>query len=70
VESYREGSRLFAGLAFLLGGAERLRQAMADWYRANAGGFVTTDGLERHLTDTAGVDVGPLFRRYVHGCDR
>jgi hypothetical protein len=69
VESYREGSRLFAGLAFLLGGAERLRQAMADWYRANAGGFVTTDGLERHLSTASGLDVGPWFQRYVHGFD-
>jgi hypothetical protein len=69
VESYREGSHLFAGLAFLMGGADRLRQAMADWYRANAGGFVTTDGLERHLSKTSGVDVGPWFQRYVHGLD-
>jgi hypothetical protein len=67
VESYREGSRLFAGLAFLMGGADRLREAMAGWYRANAGDFVTTDGLERHLTGAAAVDVGPWFRRYVHG---
>ena len=69
VESYREGSRLFAGLAFLVGGADRLRHAMAAWYRANAGGFVTTDGLQRHLTETSGIDVGPWFRRYVHGLD-
>jgi len=69
VEAYRDGSRLFAGLAFLTGGADRLRQAMADWYRAKAGGFVTTDGLERHLTRAAAVDVGPWFRRYVHGLD-
>jgi hypothetical protein len=43
---------------------------MADWYRANAGGFVTTDGLERHLSTASGLDVGPWFQRYVHGFDR
>jgi hypothetical protein len=67
VESYREGARLFAGLAHLLGGAGRLRSAMAAWYRANAGGLVTTDGLQRHLSGWSGVDVGPWFARYVHG---
>jgi hypothetical protein len=67
VESYREGARLFAGLAYLMGGADRLRKAMAAWYRANAGGFVTTDGLERHLSKASGINVGPWFRRYVHG---
>jgi hypothetical protein len=40
---------------------------MADWYRANAGGLVSTDGLEAHLTGWSGVDVGPWFARYVHG---
>ncbi|HSS08848.1 MAG TPA: hypothetical protein VLL25_03130 [Acidimicrobiales bacterium] len=70
VESYREGWRLFAGLAHLLGGADRLRQAMAVWYRGKAGGFVTTAGLEQHLTAYSGIDVGPWFRRYVHGSTR
>lgn len=66
VEAYRGGSRLMAGIAFLLGGAPQLRSALADWYRANAGGFVTTDSLERHLEARA-EGVTPLFRRYVHG---
>ncbi len=66
-ESYREGARLFAGLAHLLGGGYRLRSAMAAWYRAHVGRLVTTDCLERHLRDWSGVDVGPWFRRYVHG---
>jgi hypothetical protein len=61
IESYKEGSRLFAGIAHLLGGAPQLRQAMAEWYQANAGGFVTTADLERHLGTSA------LFGRYVHG---
>jgi hypothetical protein len=69
VESYREGARLFAGISHLLGGPDRLRRAMAAWYQANAGDFVATDGLERHLTDYSGIDVGPWFRRYVHGLD-
>ncbi|MGI8491819.1 MAG: hypothetical protein ACR2NJ_03530, partial [Acidimicrobiales bacterium] len=66
-ESYAGGSRLFAGLAHLLGGAGRLRSAMAAWYQANAGGLVTTDGLEDHLRSWSGADVGPWFDRYVHG---
>jgi len=67
IESYRDGARLFAGLAHLLGGADRMRQSMADWYRAHAGGFVSTNGLQNHLTEWSGVDVGPWFERYVHG---
>jgi hypothetical protein len=66
-EAYTEGSRLFSGLAALLGGADRLRAAMADWYRANAGGLVTTDGLAAHLKAWSSVDIGPWWARYVHG---
>jgi hypothetical protein len=66
-DSYRAGARLFAGLAHLIGGANRLRSAMAAWYQANAGGLVTTADLERHLTAWSGVDVSPWFKRYVHG---
>ena len=40
---------------------------MGAWYRANAGGFVTTDGLAAHLTSWSGVDVAPWFDRYVYG---
>jgi hypothetical protein len=67
VESYSHGARLFAGLAHLFGGAEQLRAAMADWYRANAGGLITTDGLAAHLRLWSGVDIGPWWARYVHG---
>jgi hypothetical protein len=66
VESYQEGSRLFAGIAHLLGGAPQLRTAMAEWYRENAGGFVTTDSLEHHLNERAR-GVTALFKRYVYG---
>ena len=66
VESYQQGSRLFAGIAHLLGGAPQLRAAMADWYQAHAGGFVTTADLEHHLSErSAGVPA--LFSRYVRG---
>lgn len=67
VESYGHGARLFAGLAHLLGGPDRLRAAMADWYHANAGSLVTTDGLATHLKLWSGVDIGPWWARYVHG---
>jgi hypothetical protein len=66
-EAYTAGARLFAGMAELLGGAERLRAAMGAWYRANAGGFVTTAGLADHLSQRTGVDITPWWRRYVHG---
>jgi hypothetical protein len=67
IEAYQQGSRLFSGMAALLGGPHRLRAAMADWYRANAGGLVTTDGLAAHLKAWSGVDIGPWWARYVHG---
>lgn len=69
IESYKEGSRLFAGLAFLLGGAPQMRQAMAEWYQDHAGGFVTTENLEHHLTLRA-EGASALFARYVHGAGR
>lgn len=67
VEAYTKGAELFAGLAHLFGGADRLRSAMADWYRANAGKLVTTDGLGAHLRLWSGVDIDPWWARYVHG---
>ncbi len=66
IESYKEGSRLFAGIAHVLGGAPQMRAAMAAWYQDHAGGFVTTEGLERHLSQRAD-GVSALFERYVHG---
>ncbi|HEX6394949.1 MAG TPA: hypothetical protein VFZ97_16055 [Acidimicrobiales bacterium] len=66
-ESYTEGYRLFAGLAHLFGGADRLRQAMSEWYRVNAGKSATTDGLAAHLTAWSGIDISPWWARYVHG---
>jgi hypothetical protein len=66
VESYKEGARMFAGVAFLLGGAPEMRSAMAAWYGNHAGGFVSTENLERHLSERA-AGVSALFARYVHG---
>jgi aminopeptidase N len=66
-EAYTDGPRLFAGLAYLFGGAERLRAAMAEWYQVNAGRLVTTDGLAAHLKSWSGVDISPWWGRYVHG---
>ena len=65
--AYDEGARLFAGIAYLLGGAGQLRAAMADWYQHHAGGFVTTAGLMDQLSQAAGKDLTPWFDRYVYG---
>jgi hypothetical protein len=65
--SYASGARLFAGVAHLLGGADRLRSAMADLYTANRGGLVTTEGLLTHLQPGTEIDLGPWWDRYVHG---
>ncbi|HLI53894.1 MAG TPA: hypothetical protein VKU88_06200 [Acidimicrobiales bacterium] len=69
-EAYTAGARLFAGLAHLLGGPDRLRAAMADWYRSNAGRLATTDGLAAHLRTWSDVDISPWWARYVHGRGR
>jgi hypothetical protein len=66
-ESYDVGARLFAALAAAFGGAPQLRSAMAAWYAANAGGLVTTDGLQAHLQSWSGAEIGGLWARYVHG---
>ena len=65
--SYGKGSRLFAGIAAMAGGADPLFEAMAAFYRANAGGFMSTDELERHLSVALGVELKPWFGRYVRG---
>ncbi|MDQ6784150.1 MAG: hypothetical protein M3063_12075 [Actinomycetota bacterium] len=65
--SYAAGSRLFSGMAALLGGPDRLRSAMAGFYVAHRGGLVTTDDLQRHLQRHTEVDIDPWWTRYVHG---
>jgi hypothetical protein len=67
LEAYSRGAELFAGVAHLMGGADRLRAGMADWYRDNAGRLVTTDGLVDHLGRYSGIDLSPWWDRYVHG---
>jgi hypothetical protein len=66
-EAYGQGARLFAAVATMVGGPARLRSAMAALYLQSAGGFVSTEGLRRHLEGWAGVDLGPLWDRIVHG---
>ncbi len=65
--SYGAGSRLFSSMAAHLGGADRMRSAMAAFYRRHRGGLVTTDELQRHLQSCTGVDLDPWWARYVHG---
>lgn len=67
VEAYTVGARVFAAVADRIGGADRLRSAMAAWYAANAGGFDSTDGLLAHLQRWSGADLADLWDRYVHG---
>lgn len=67
MESYASGSRMFAGMAAILGGPDRLRSAMAGFYAAHRGGLVTTDDLQRHLQRLTDVDIDPWWARYVHG---
>jgi hypothetical protein len=66
-QSYASGSRLFAGMAAILGGPDRLRHAMAGFYAAHRGGLVTTDDLQGHLQGHTDVDLAPWWDRYVHG---
>jgi aminopeptidase N len=64
--AYRMGYRLFAGLAHL-SSTDAVQDAMAQLYRERAGGFVSTDDLGRHLSESLGIDVGPWWDRYVWG---
>jgi hypothetical protein len=66
-ESYGEGAAVFAAVAHALGGADRLRSAMAAWYAANAGGASDTEDLQASLEQWSGLGLGSLFDRYVHG---
>ncbi len=67
IAAYTDGVRLFAGLAYLFGGSDRLRTAMAEWYQLNSGRSATTDGLAAHLEAWSGIDISPWWARYVHG---
>jgi hypothetical protein len=69
-EAYSVGARLFAGIADVLG-VDGLCDTMGALYRERAGGFVSTDELEAHLTSAAGGDdsIHRAFRRWVHGHD-
>jgi hypothetical protein len=65
--SYSTGFRLFADLAHRGGGADAVLDALATFFSVNAGGFVSTAGLEAHLAATLGVEVAPWWDRYVRG---
>ncbi|MEZ5356923.1 MAG: hypothetical protein R2762_30150 [Bryobacteraceae bacterium] len=65
-EAYREGVRMFQGIAHLLGSAKKLHRAMRAFYKANAPGFVTTAELEAHLSPLH-PDVHRAFARFVYG---
>ena len=64
--SYRQGARLFAGIAHILGGAAPLQAAMREFYLEHKGELVTTQQLEEHLVAKSG-RIRPLFARYVYG---
>ncbi|MEZ5400356.1 MAG: hypothetical protein R2729_11860 [Bryobacteraceae bacterium] len=68
-ESYREGVRLFQGLAHLFGGSKKLHKAMRAFYKANAPGFVTTAALEEHLAERSPL-TRAAFARFVRGSVR
>ncbi len=67
IESYRLGSRFFAGVAARLG-VDRLQQIMREFYRLHAPGLITTAQLEAHILDRANDDViHRAFARWVYG---
>ncbi len=67
IESYRLGSRFFAGVAARLG-VERLQQIMREFYRLRAPGLITTAQLEAHILDRTNDDViHRAFARWVYG---
>ncbi len=65
-ESYREGVRLFAGIAHLLGSSAKLHKLMCAFYKANAPGFVSTAALQQHLC-AANPQIESAFARFVYG---
>ena len=67
IESYRLGSRFFAGVAARLG-VDRLQQIMREFYRLHAPGLITTAQLEAHILDRTNDDViHRAFARWVYG---
>ena len=66
-EAYPGGGRLLAGVAHLMGGAPRLRAALADWHQMLAGSGATTEDLAAHLGRWCGRDLSPWWDRYVYG---
>ena len=67
--AYRDGSRLFGGLAAMTG-HEPLLRAMGRFFRARRRTCVSTAELEEHLVlETGTVTVVDAFHRFVYGFD-
>ncbi|MFD6393324.1 hypothetical protein [Nocardia sp. NPDC060259] len=67
VTSYDVGSRVFRGIAALMG-ADRLRAAMRELYEAQRRNSVSTPALESHLIAKSGVaEIVDVFHRFVYG---
>jgi len=65
--SYEAGSRVFRGIASLVGAA-RLQAAMRDLYRTRHGMSISTPMLESHLiVSTDEVSLVDVFHRFVYG---
>jgi hypothetical protein len=65
--SYEAGSRVFRGIAALVGG-DGLQAAMRDLYRTRHGTSISTPMLESHLiASTGAVSLVDVFHRFVYG---
>ncbi len=65
--SYEAGSRVFRGIAALVG-RDRLHAAMRDLYRARRATSVSTPMLEAHLiASTGAMSLVDVFHRFVYG---
>ena len=67
IDSYRKGSRFFAGVAALVG-VDRLHALMREFYDLHAPGVITTAQLEAHLMDRTNDEVlHRAFARWIYG---
>jgi hypothetical protein len=65
-ESYECGSRLLSEIDYLVGG-EGLRPVLRSLYAARKRTVITTPYFMEFLEQKTGLDLGPLFDRYVYG---
>jgi hypothetical protein len=66
-DAYPAGSRLLEGIAYLVGGAGRLREVLADWHHAYCGKLASSEDLRQHLGRWCERDLRPWWDRYVYG---